>query len=96
MKTILLHDTVGDFAENKDIARDLREKEILPTLESGNEITLDFDRVAGATQSFIHALISEPIRRYGNEALDRIFFKNCNETVQKIITIVSEYMQESI
>ena len=37
----------------------------------------------------------ELIRKYGNEILDKIYFKNCNETIKKIINIVTEYMQES-
>ena len=95
MITIKLYKIVGDFAENKDIARDVRENELLPALEKGNEVIVDFGGVTGATQSFVHALISEAIRRYGSDVLDRISFKNCNEVVQKIITIVTEYMQES-
>ncbi len=96
MKTIHIFDRVGEFAENKDIARDIREAEILPALAAHESITLDFTNVIGATQSFIHALISETFRMYGSAVLERISFKNCNETIQKIVTIVSEYMQESV
>jgi hypothetical protein len=85
----------GEFAEDKDAARELRLKKIIPALESKKEVVLDFEGVEGATQSFIHALISELIRIYGNSVLDSIIFKNCNQTVQKIINIVVEYMQES-
>ena len=95
MITIKLHMLVGDFAENKDIARDVRENELLPALEKGGDVVVDFEGVTGATQSFVHALISEAIRRHGSDVLDRISFKNCNEVVQKIITIVTEYRQES-
>jgi len=94
MKTIKLFERVGSFAENKDVARDIRLKEIIPTVESGKDIVLDFSRIDAATQSFIHALISDLIRKYGNEILDKISFKSCNENVQKIIMIVTEYMQE--
>jgi hypothetical protein len=86
---------VGSFAENKDLARKIRLENIVPLLETGQEIILDFDKVDSATQSFIHALISNLIRNYGIEVLDRIYFKNCNEIVQKIITIVVDYMQET-
>lgn len=96
MKIIKIFERVGEFAENKDVARDIREREILPTLQTGENITLDFSNVIGATQSFIHALISEAFRTHGNAVLDRILFKECNETIQKIVIIVSEYMQESI
>lgn len=84
----------GAFAENKDVARDLRLKEIIPALERKEEVILDFGGVGAATQSFIHALISDLLRKYGSDVLDHIEFKSCNETVKKIITIVVEYMQE--
>ena len=94
MTTVLLQPLVGEFAENKDVARDIRINTLLPALERSEPVTIDFSGITGATQSFIHALISEPLRRYGSDALDRIRFKDCNETVQKVIIIVTEYMQE--
>lgn len=93
---IKLFKHVGQFAENKDLARDIRLYKLVPEIEKGKKIILDFEKVEGATQSFIHALISDLIRKYGNEVLDLIQFKSCNETVKAIITIVVNYMQESI
>ncbi len=95
MKNILLFPLVGSFAENKDIAREIRLNSILPALKKKDDVSLDFAKITGATQSFIHALISDILRREGPEILDHIYFKNCNETIQKIITIVTEYMQEA-
>ncbi|MFA6093088.1 MAG: STAS-like domain-containing protein [Elusimicrobiota bacterium] len=94
MKQIGIHGRAGAFAENKDIARELRLNEIIPALENGEAIVLDFKSVDAATQSFIHALISDLMRKYGSDVLDRIEFKSCNETVRKIIGIVVDYMQE--
>lgn len=85
----------GSFAENKDIAKEIRLTKIIPALEKNEEIILDFEGIEGSTQSFIHALISDVIRKYGAEVLDKIFFKNCNENIKKIIGIVVDYMQES-
>lgn len=95
MMQIKLFKLVGPFAENKDIARDIRLKKLIPALEKGKTIVLDFENVEGATQSFVHALISDLMRKHGNEVLDKIQFKSCNETVKAIITIVVNYMQES-
>ena len=94
MIEIKLLPIVGSFAENKDLARDIRHKKIIHALENKQEITLDFDGINSTTQSFIHALISDLIRNYGIDVLDKIYFKNCNETVTKIINIVVDYMQE--
>lgn len=91
----MIREQAGVFAENKDIARSLREQVLLPALRRLEEVTLDFTGVEGATQSFVHALISEAMRAHGSEVLDHIVFKGCNETVQRIITIVVDYMQES-
>ena len=91
---IKLYKIVGSFAENKDLAREIRLNKVIPALKKNQEITLDFGGIDSATQSFIHALISDLIRNYGVEVLDKIYFKNCNETIRKIINIVVDYMQE--
>ena len=95
MKHIKLYNLTGSFAENKDIAQQVRKEQIIPSLEKGEKIILDFENIDAATQSFIHALISDLFRIFGDNVLDRVAFKNCSETVQKIIEIVSDYMQES-
>jgi len=93
MKEIHLFPLVGSFAENKDIAREIRLEKIMPFIRN-EDIMLNFEKIEGATQSFIHALISDVIRKYGPEIIDKFYFKNCNENIQKIITIVVDYMQE--
>lgn len=94
MKIIKIYNKTGAFAGNKDIARDIRINEIISYLENEAPIILDFQNVESATQSFIHALISDVIRQKGVNVLDQLMFKNCNTTIQKIIGIVVEYMQE--
>ena len=97
MKRIIkIFERAGEFAENKDVAKDIRLQEIIPALEKKEEVVLDFEKVGAATQSFIHALISDLLRHYGDDVLDQITFKSCNETIQKIINIVVDYMQDRI
>ncbi len=86
----------GVFAENKDVAQDIRLREIIPALERHEEVVLDFEGVEAATQSFIHALISDVVRKYGPEVLERIAFKSCQDTIKQIINIVVDYMQEGM
>jgi hypothetical protein len=94
MKTIKLLPLTGDFAENKDIARELRLKKINPYLKKGEKVTLDFIGITGATQSFVHALISELIRNYTDNVYDLLIFKNCSPTVEQIVNIVADYMED--
>ncbi len=93
---ISIFDKAGAFAENKDVARHVRLNEIIPALERNEDVVLDFEKVDAATQSFIHALISDVLRKQGFEALDRMAFKSCNDTVKQIINIVVDYMQEGL
>jgi len=95
MREIKIFERVGAFAENKDIARDIRTQEIVPTLEKGEDVVLDFKGVDSATQSFIHALISDVLRKFGFDVLDRVAFKSCSVTVKKLVGLVVEYMQAS-
>ena len=79
------------LAEDKDEARRIRRDEIAPAIERGEDVTLDFAGVELATQSFIHALISEPVRRYGNRALEAIEFRNCSRELREVILAVLDY-----
>ena len=98
MKTIKINiqKEAGDFAENKDIAKKLRTEIIIPNLFKDNVVEIDFVGVSGVTQSFIHALIAEPIRKFKNKALEKLFYRNCMDNVKEIIKTVYEYLQESM
>lgn len=93
---IKMFNYIGDYGENKDIARKIRLETILPCLEKEEDITIDFKNVTGATQSFIHALLADPIRKYPEIVFNKITFKNCSDNVKVVVEIVEEYMQESM
>lgn len=96
MKEINIYNIVGDFAEDKDKAKLLRTKSIKNALKKHDLVILNFGGVEIATQSFIHALISQIMRTRGVDVLDKIHFKNCNDAVKTIIKVVVEYMQEVV
>ena len=96
MEIIKMLELVGEFAENKDVAKDIRTKRLLPALKNDRAVTFDFEGVKGATQSFIHALVSDALRKFPDVVYDNVFYKNANEEIQEIITIVYRYMQESL
>lgn len=93
---INMFEYVGDYGENKDIARNIRLEKLLPALQKDENVILDFDGVTGVTQSFIHALIADPIREYPDRVFDQVIFKNCTSNIKVIVKIVEEYMQESL
>ena len=90
-KTITISPSAGDLAEDKDRARELRLSAVLPRLEKGDKVVLDFERAKYVTQSFVHALVGEPLKRYGAQVLDRIEFKNCSPQVRSVVAFVVDY-----
>jgi len=93
---IIVKDFTGNFAENKDIARTIRDGQIKPFLKKQGQgrIIIDFQDIDSSTQSFIHALISGFFQSYKEDALDMFEFKNCNKAVQSLITTVINYSLE--
>lgn len=91
-----IRELAGTFAEDKDVARRLRTDQILPSIKDGRKITLNFAGVPVATQSFIHALISEALRLEGARALELIEFKSCAPAVQSVVLTVVEYSLEAL
>lgn len=85
-----------DFAEDKDAAAGVRDSTIVPALERGEEVILDFAGVDLTTQSFIHAMISDVLRVNGEDVLDRIEFRGCQSGVRGIVETVIQYSLETI
>lgn len=96
MTRIRVMESAGVFAEDKDGARELRLTQLLPALNRAEDVTLDFDGIELATQSFIHALISDVIRQFGPKVLERIVFTNCRDEIRSLVSIVSEYSQDTV
>jgi hypothetical protein len=91
---VTIREHAGSFAEDKDIARRLRQEVVEGSLAKGEAVILDFSGVELATQSFIHALICDVIRKNGAKVLDKLTFKGCNGTVKSLVRTVSEYSQD--
>ena len=96
MKIIHIRESASAFAEDKDVAQRIRIKELRPNLKKGHVVEIDFTGVEGATQSFVHAMISDLIRSEGQGVLDLIRFRGCNKAVRYVIEIVVEYSQLGI
>jgi len=89
-----IKDLCGEFAENKDSAKSIREDIKAHYFGSVEKIVFDFSGVDASTQSFIHALISEFFQNYGENALDIFEYKNCSKSVKSLITTVINYSLE--
>lgn len=78
----------GPNAEDKEMAGKVRDRYILPNLDNGKVITIDFDGVKKAPHSVLGALLATPIERIGITAYKRLRFVNCRPEIRETIDFV--------
>jgi hypothetical protein len=92
---VIVPSGINGFMEDKEIARCLRTQEILPALDRGDRVELDFANVRFATQSFVYALIGGALEKYKDSLLNTMDFKNCTPQMRGVIEMVVSYALDS-
>lgn len=80
----------GKYAEDKDAAITFRDRHLIPAIEDGKKIDLDFRDVETAPHSFLNALLATPVRRLGMKAYQWIRIYNAPGPIHEIIDKVLE------
>jgi hypothetical protein len=86
----LLIVSVRDFEEDVDKAAEVRDKVILPSINSGRMVVIDFAGVNFATQSFVHALMYKVIRD-GQQIGATLSIANCTNSTREAVMAVAAY-----
>lgn len=81
---------VAQFEEDVEAAAKCRESIILPSINSGKLVVLDFNKVRFATQSFVHALMYKVIRD-GQQIGATLSIANCTNATREAIMAVAAY-----
>jgi anti-sigma regulatory factor (Ser/Thr protein kinase) len=81
---------VIDFEEDVEAAAIIRDKEIIPRINSGLMLVIDFEDVAFATQSFAHALMYKVIRD-GQQIGATLSVANCSSSTRAAVMAVAAY-----
>lgn len=79
------------FVEDKDAAKKLRTEIIMPALLANKNVIIDFRGVTSSTQSFVHALVGEPLQKIGEAVLSRLEFRSCAPQVRSLVELVVDY-----
>jgi hypothetical protein len=82
----------GKFAMDRERAITLAHDQVLPLLQQGAKVELDFTGVAKATQAFCHALIVPLLREGGNDVLARLHFVGCSTATRSPICFAVSYV----
>ena len=78
----------GRFADDKQAAINYRDKYLLPAVDAGKSIVVDFNDVETSTHSFLNALLASPIRRMGLRAYKRLRIINAPKDIRETIDYV--------
>ena len=81
---------VAEFEEDVETAAHIRDTIILPSINSGKIVVLDFQKVKFATQSFAHALMYKVIRD-GQQIGATLSIANCTNSTREAVMAVAAY-----
>jgi hypothetical protein len=80
----------GRYAEDKQLAIKLRDEKLLPAIEGGASITVDFEEVISAPHSLLNALLATPIQRLGITAYKRIKVINARTEIRETVDFIMD------
>ena len=83
-----MYNYCGERCEVKLEAINLRERKIIPAIQKGETIILNFSHAITATHSFLTALLADPIKILGLKSYKQIRIIGANETIRTIIDFV--------
>jgi STAS-like domain of unknown function (DUF4325) len=78
----------GSYAEDKEHAKKIRDKYILPAINEDKMLTLDFEGVILATHSLLNAMLATPISRLGLSAYKKIKVINAVPEIREMIDFI--------
>jgi hypothetical protein len=76
------------YAENKEAAIRYRDCTLIPAIEAGKTVLLDFEHVASSPHSFLSALLATPAHMLGMTAYKRIKIVNASPDIRETIDFI--------
>jgi hypothetical protein len=80
----------GPYPEDKSAAIKYRDRTLLPAIDEGKKVLLDFDGVISSPHSFLNALLATPIKRLGMNAYRKIKVVNAHAEIRETIDFILE------
>jgi len=85
---LVVENYFGKHAEDKEAAIAHRNRYLLPAIDEGRSILVDFQNVENAPHSFLSALLATPIKRLGMEAYKKIKIVNASPEIRETIDFI--------
>jgi hypothetical protein len=93
-RQITITPVAAELIEDKEKAKTLRDKELIPELEAGRPVGIDLRSARLITHSFIHALLYKAFSVLGERARTLLYIQAEERRVKDVIRIVAWYAQE--
>jgi hypothetical protein len=78
----------GSDAVDKSLAIRLRDQKLLPALDEGKTLIINFEGVAFAPHSLLNALLATPVKRLGMHSFKRIKINNAAPEIRQITDFI--------
>jgi STAS-like domain of unknown function (DUF4325) len=78
----------GKYAEDKDLAKKIRDKYLLPALVENKSLTIDFEDIVSAPHSLLNAMLATPIERLGLSAYKKIKIINAAPEIRETLDFI--------
>jgi STAS-like domain of unknown function (DUF4325) len=78
----------GKYAEDKDLAKKIRDKYLLPALAENKSLTIDFEDIVSAPHSLLNAMLATPIERLGLSAYKKIKIINAAPEIRETLDFI--------
>lgn len=83
-----IYNHFGTYPEDKSAAISYRDKKLIPALNDGKKVLIDFGGVESSPHSFLSALLATPFKRLGMAAYKRIKYVNAATEIRETIDFI--------
>ncbi len=85
---ISIRNYFGKYAEDKDLAKKIRDEQLLPALAENKTLTIDFEDIISAPHSLLNAMLATPIRQLGLVAYKKIKVINVSSDIRVTLDFI--------
>jgi STAS-like domain of unknown function (DUF4325) len=78
----------GKYAEDKDLAKKIRDEKLLIALSENKSLTIDFEDIISAPHSLLNAMLATPIERLGLSAYKKIKIINAAPEIRETLDFI--------
>jgi hypothetical protein len=85
---IIVSNYFGQYIENKDLAKQIRDEKLLPVLAENGTLIIDFKSIIFASHTVLNAMLATPINQLGLKAYKKIKIINAASDIRVMLDFI--------